>query len=184
MRERYYSSYKKGPIHWIQYVKNRNNKRELVHFITNYINAKNYKSVLDIGCGDGLFTYFIKNCNGIDNNPEAIKYGRRYANGKCILFNIHDIVYLPRYDAICMFDVLEHLVDQKQVIEDVALKTNILYILNPTPYGSKYHTTEFTPDELVTFMKGWKAKLIKTFPNKQFFEFHKVGTKSIPVNSL
>ena len=74
---------------------------------------------------------------------------------------------------ICMFDVLEHLTDQKRIMEEIGKRTDIVYILNPEPCQSKYHTNEFTVIELIKFMFDWKYNYIKHFKNADFFEFYK-----------
>jgi 2-polyprenyl-3-methyl-5-hydroxy-6-metoxy-1,4-benzoquinol methylase len=74
--------------------------------------------VLDLGCGIGITTEFIKNRGadvvGIDISPEIIKYAcKTVPNVEFICEDILNINLKKKFDVICIFDCLEHVTKDK-----------------------------------------------------------------------
>lgn len=87
------------------------------------LNNKENQRILDIGCGDGLFSEFIKNGNtkvGVDFIPESdsIKanlneyYQNDLNNGLP-----EDLKNKDKFDYILMLDILEHLYNYENIID-------------------------------------------------------------------
>lgn len=170
---------KRGAYHWDKYDKS-SGFRELVDKVTALVRNGNHQHVLDVGCGDGLYTHLM-GAYGIDSDPDAIRLAAsRGVN--CKLLDLWNLRQLSRqkWDAICLFDTLEHLYEQERVIALLGKHTDRLYILNPEPNDSEHHVREFTADKLSTWMKarGWRENRkqpMSASPSnlKTFFEFVK-----------
>jgi len=71
-------------------------------------------NVIDLGCGIGITTEFIKKRGadviGVDISPEIIKYARSSVpDVKFICEDILKIDFKGKFDFICLFDCLEHI---------------------------------------------------------------------------
>ncbi|MBT4484783.1 MAG: class I SAM-dependent methyltransferase [Candidatus Latescibacteria bacterium] len=87
-----------------------------------------YKSILDSGCGQGIFTFEIarrfpgSSLTGIDINEELLKRNRRIAEIaglKNCRFEFRDITEIStkeQYDLILSVDVLEHIEDDQNTL--------------------------------------------------------------------
>jgi len=99
------------------------------HFCA-YRFAKDYvfnKEVLDIGCGEGYGSYFLagfaKKAVGIDYDKEIISYAKnKYQKDNLGFYaiNVKDLSSLSnKFDAICSFQVIEHISDTKAFLEQI-----------------------------------------------------------------
>lgn len=97
---------------------------EMLRFITG-----SPKTTLELGCGEGLFSFEIKNKYNaetwaIEYNPQAVQRAKRFLDhvlcgDACILVdNLPD----HTFDAIFCFDLLEHLVDPFALLEKLKQK--------------------------------------------------------------
>ncbi|MEO7107240.1 MAG: methyltransferase domain-containing protein, partial [Rhodoferax sp.] len=77
-------------------------------------------SVLEVGCGKGAFTKFLPkgaSFRGLEFNEEAVKKGRSAALRIDIeSVEDHAITHAGTYDAVCHFQVLEHVTDPSQFL--------------------------------------------------------------------
>lgn len=94
------------------------NKRHsyIKKIIRKYI--KKGDSVLDLGCGVGITTEFIKKREtdvvGLDISPEIIKYTRKTVpDVEFICEDVLNINLNKKFDVICLFDCLEHISKEK-----------------------------------------------------------------------
>lgn len=100
-------------------------------------------NVLDIGCGVGTLTFYVAslgiNVLGIDISNKAIisanKTKKILKLNKNVDFKISDFMELDlnkKFDTVYMFEVLEHLVDDKKAVTKIRnlLKINGLFIMS------------------------------------------------------
>lgn len=93
----------------------RSREHEILRQLESHFgSAKRDRSILDVGCGDGLFFDKLQSfgkVTGVESDPET-----QSANGKWkqqIHLQLFDDHFLPaeKYDAILMLDILEHMPD-------------------------------------------------------------------------
>lgn len=148
-----FSKYKKHrAYHWRQYVRGDKYRRH-ADFIKSWVKEKN---VLDVGAGDGLITYLI-GAKGIEYEQSAVDLA------KAIGVNVEqgDAYKLEgSYDAVTMFDVLEHFDFPEKALSEAYKVAPVLYISTPERgmVNDPYHVQEWTREELPIFMEynGWK----------------------------
>ncbi|MDX2082846.1 MAG: class I SAM-dependent methyltransferase [Rickettsiales bacterium] len=142
------------------------------------------KKILDIGCGDGIYTYELLQNNpalvvGIDPIKEVIEIAqKKYANFSNLRFECADLYEMeipqPKYDIIILRGVLHHLPDLSKAITRSCLMGKRVLVLEPNGYNpllkiiektSSYHISHeeksYTPNLLrKEFIKNG-AKIIK-----------------------
>lgn len=80
--------------------------------------------VLEVGCGAGFFTNFIKpkSYTGLEFNDKAIQIAQgKGLNVKKELLHEHALQNEGKYDVVCFFQVLEHVESPREFLQD-ALK--------------------------------------------------------------
>jgi SAM-dependent methyltransferase len=139
-------------------------------FVGNFISENDINSVLDVGCGDGTFCFYIKSLKdipvcGIDIQKKAIL--------KCLINNERydtDIQFVytsfeefdlnVRFDLVVSMEVIEHVYDVNR-FKDMLNKYSNKYIALTTPDrlgnggisgASEYHINNFSSDELKDFV--------------------------------
>lgn len=154
------------------------------------IEKKDYKSILDLGCADGYtcLTLALKGreCTGVNLYGPSINIARERASkfgvkAKFIQKDIFDIE--GQFDAVVLFEVLEHLPDTKAAIDkcmSLVKKDGSLYLSTPRVdhIGIEQHKAEvghkrwdedlspaghlrvFTEEELLELTKDYKVKQI------------------------
>jgi ubiquinone/menaquinone biosynthesis C-methylase UbiE len=154
------------------------------------------KSVLDVGCGEGVFLYLLeKERNikgvGIEISEKKVDYARTYLKVNAVLGNAGDLKFGDRsFDVVTVLEVLEHLpygVYEKALkeIDRVADK----YIIISVPYDEQrifitcpYCKTKFNPNyHLRTFNE---ENIENLFPNFKLDKVEKVGTVYVYQNLL
>jgi 2-polyprenyl-3-methyl-5-hydroxy-6-metoxy-1,4-benzoquinol methylase len=92
------------------------------------------KSILEVGCSDGLGTYFLSefasNVVGVDFDEEAIKSAQENYGKENLKFRTANILEtdLGKFDAVLTYDVIEHIFQKN---EDEFCKGLVKH-LNPT----------------------------------------------------
>lgn len=108
----------------------------------NFLSTSSFLSLLDIGCGSGVFLDYIKNLSyivsqGIDLSPEAVSacINKGLIASKCDIYDfIKTSTKLP--DIAVSFHCLEHVKDPVQFIESLKpVCDNGGRILTSTPYS-------------------------------------------------
>ncbi len=95
--------------------------------IQQYVNKK--EKLIEIGAGTGNVARYLQE-NGYENisvgemHLNGLKYAQSYGMKECYQFDLLDIPFENEFDAVCMFDVLEHIPD-----DTIALK-NVVQMLN------------------------------------------------------
>ncbi|MBW8039429.1 MAG: methyltransferase domain-containing protein [Planctomycetes bacterium] len=113
----------------------------------NEIEFKQGEKVLDVGCNMGLLSHYLhdRGCNvaGIDMDEKIIIGARMVANiiGKNIKFEQLDLdveKITEDYDTICLFSVIHHVKNFREVTENISQKCNrIILECALKEYGSK-----------------------------------------------
>lgn len=80
--------------------------------------------ILDIGCGDGLFLKYFKNCglevHGIDFGKTASNYARDILGLDVFTGSLEEAKYQSgSFDAVSLYAVLEHLPDPLQILREI-----------------------------------------------------------------
>tara|TARA_Y100000768_G_C23988997_1_gene690845 strand:+ start:4915 stop:5925 length:1011 start_codon:yes stop_codon:yes gene_type:complete len=95
---------------------------ERINFIDEFHDHSLPKRYLDIGCSTGFTLEAAKKlkweAEGIELNPSAAKFGKNRGL-KIHCAAIEDISFKEKFSAISLFDVLEHLVNPKVIMEKV-----------------------------------------------------------------
>ena len=102
--------------------------------------------ILDLGCGDGFYLHILSSLGkfdlfAVDNNPKAISLAKKYlgkTHSKKVKFFKGDVAKLPyknsSFDKIIVSELLEHLEDEVQALEEwnrVLKKNGILVMTVP-----------------------------------------------------
>lgn len=157
----------------------RKSPRRALHSISYYKFASQmigaHKSVLDIGCGEGLGTWLLaKECGkatGIDLDSEAISVAQKNWKDPSINFIDKDFIdteYSEHLDAVVNFDVIEHI--QESHIDTflgkictVLHNQGIFIAGTPNFYSQQYasaitnagHVNVYTPERLEAQMRSY-----------------------------
>ena len=148
--------------------------KERVDIISQHLRPKGMPRFLDIGCSTGFVVEAAKgagwDAQGIDLNPSAIEFGK--ARG----LNLHNVALAEfaekeAFDAIGLFDVLEHIHSPKPLLRDAVSRLKdggILFLYVPN-YDSasrmlmgkdahfiwpSHHLTYFTPTTIKNFVES------------------------------
>jgi len=148
-----------------------------IEFLLDRLKKEEFKSLVDIGCGDGRLTKEIaqrfpnRHIAGVDYSQQAISLAKAmYPEGEFHQINILNGNLDLSFDAATLIEVFEHipLQMQKQFIEVVAkcLKPGgTLFLTVPhinTPLGYK-HFQHFTVQSVSDCLKPW-FKIIEVLP--------------------
>ncbi len=105
------------------------------------LKENNINSILDVGCGDGIFTNILKNKEnykevvGVDYNKNIESLNKVYKNIKFIRADLYKLNLDKKFDAVTCLDVLEHFENVNIVLNriDSVLRTGgYLVVSGPT----------------------------------------------------
>lgn len=142
------------------------------------------KRIIDIGCGDGIFTQELLTLDpdfimGIDPNDAAIKIAKKnMSHIKNIEFQVMDVYSLPiirNYDIAIMRGVLHHLYQVEKAIEIICNIADEVIVVEPNGYNpvlkimekvSPYHILHeeksYSPRKLDKWFKKNGGVIIKS----------------------
>ncbi len=112
-------------------------------------------SLLEIGCGSGQFAELLSRdlplkYTGIDISREAIEQARR-KNLSGFQFDVGDALVSPyldgSYDSVVCTEVLEHIEQDRELVQRIKTGTRCLCTVPNFPYKS--HVRHFTSDQQV-----------------------------------
>jgi len=127
-------------------------------------------SILDCGCGIGTSSYLLAkegfNVTATDVSPLFISEAKkRYTNLLNLKFFIDDVskMRFPNrsFDAVCSFDLLEHVIDVKGVLKEmcrVLKNKGLLIIFMPNHLDPVQHLLGFIKWKSKDEYKPWEAK--------------------------
>jgi SAM-dependent methyltransferase len=128
------------------------------------------KTVLDAGCGDGYGTDMLAQTAaravGVDRSADTIAVARRRYQRPNLSYHACDLERLTdlgeQFDAVCNFQVIEHLVTPESFLEQVAQVLRpggCLIVTTPNRLHSfvenPYHVHEYVADELAGLLRGF-----------------------------
>ncbi len=110
-----------------------------LNIIYNIIKTKKHSKLLDMGCGDGFFLEKIKDLElkkyGIDISEKRIKRASKKSNAKLLQCPAEKTPFENNFfDIVVCTDVLEHVQDSTQVINEIkriVKKNGIIFISFP-----------------------------------------------------
>lgn len=154
---------------------------ERTNYLKNFLKNKKKINLLDIGCSTGFFIEAAKkegwNCEGLELNPSAVNFGLKRGL-RIFQSTLENFKTKKKYDIITLFDVLEHLSNPRQMINQtkkLLKKNGLLYVYVPNWNCASrilmkeqnchfiwptHHLTYFTPKTLQSFFNKLKFKLI------------------------
>ncbi len=164
--------------------------RSYIEYVLDYVHTLRPSSVLDVGCGDGKFTYELRKQSptnttilGIDYSEHAIRFARAFDvkgayNTVDMLSEISDQSSL--FEVATLIEVLEH-IEPNQI--QTFLK-NICKFLTTNGYLIITVPSDTTPTNPKHFQHFNKQTIKKTIEN--FFEIERIEylNKQSPVVSI
>ena len=134
--------------------------RHLIGECLKHTDGEEIKSILDVGCGEGTITYFIaqKFLHTQVDGTDISQAGINNAQHRWDLPNLHfyhdtSLACLKNnYDAICCFEVLEHVEDWQELINQFSTSA-IKYMVLSFPVG-RMRSFERGVGHLRNFQKG------------------------------
>ncbi len=175
-----YANFEKYSI----YIATKRQTEEIVRVLK--LHVKKNSSILDVGCGDGTFTFEIykrfhpKIIIGFDDAKSAINVASKSVktkDKKNIIF-LHGNVYNAHrmfkktysFDVIVIRGVLHHLYNPQQAIKSLSQLSNKIIVLEPNGYNPMLKIIERTsPYHIKHEEKSyWPPTLNKWFRNNNF----------------
>jgi 2-polyprenyl-3-methyl-5-hydroxy-6-metoxy-1,4-benzoquinol methylase len=96
-----------------------------VRFVSEFCKAKG--KWLDLGCGTGEVVKAAKdlgwNATGIDRNKSEVDFGKDNYGVQIVCGNANSFERMEEFDVISIFNVLEHLTNPKELLENVSSKS-------------------------------------------------------------
>ena len=132
------------------------------------------RDVLDAGCGVGYGSAELgrsgRRVLGVDIDADAVAYARARYAAPNVEFAVMDLAALAlddaSFDAVCAFEAIEHVRDQRAVLSELArvLRPHGVLVLS-TPRSERttqlpenpFHTVEFAPDDLERLLREFFA---------------------------
>ena len=147
--------------------------RHLRRIIKKMIRPLDFKSVLDVGCGQGSFLKELQTefpnirAHGIDISPTAIEIAhKRMPDGQFYVVDITETFLDDVCDLVVCSEVLEHIPDDLLALQNLKKMTG-KYLLVSTPQGKMRefekevgHVRNYTPGELVMKIESSGFKIL------------------------
>lgn len=124
--------------------------------------------ILEIGCGTGnVLRVLDQSCPdgtviGMDLHVEGLNYARQRGLEALVQADLHHLPFGCRFDLIGLFDVLEHMPDDRQVLSGLwgRLRENGVLLLTVPAHPrlwsyfdeASHHCRRYRPDELVVML--------------------------------
>lgn len=135
-----------------------------------YCKEKNYKSVIDYGCGSAykLNKFFNDfDTTGIDVSPTFEFLNKTYPTKKWLRFGDFDMKNISGDIVICS-DVIEHVLNPDELLENINKIENVKYIFISTPDRNLCKSPNFGPSLNETHIREWSFKELNDYVSKFF----------------
>jgi len=133
----------------------------------------NFESILDVGCGEGMFTSLLKkknnNVSGIDVSPTAIKKANiRFKNIDFFVGDIKTDVILKHYDLIVLKEILSYVDNWRKTIKDLSKISKYLFVSLDLPEFPNGFVKSFKEleEEITKYYEIQVSVTIKTTVNQ------------------
>lgn len=114
-------------------------ERILLDELSRALGGRDSPSVLEIGCGDGAVLERISDCwpaLGVDERWEDLILARKSGATRLAAADGGALPFSKRFDAVCLFDVLEHVRDDEALLASAVSSTAADgYVLATVPAG-------------------------------------------------
>lgn len=181
MKKSFYKNYfKMEKEHWLMIIRRMIVKDNM----DIYLNKNKITKILDFGCGSGILVDELAKQGyqtyGLDNHKDAIKFGLLQGVKNIKVIDTYKINFQDNtFDAVFSLDVLEHIYDEKQVLNEIirVLKPGGIVIIMVPAYMFLWgiqdkisnHYRRYTISSLlkkinkITFVKVLKMSYFNTF---------------------
>jgi cyclopropane fatty-acyl-phospholipid synthase-like methyltransferase len=154
-------------------------QKEVYEYAHNQFILKNYKSILDIGCGSGfkLLKHFSAyNTIGVEIKPTIDFLKKKFPFRSWKLLNE---VYGNSFDMVIIADVIEHVENPDLFIKEIFENINFKSIIISTPDRNLLHSKfHFGPPTNPCHFREWNFKEFSKFINKYIqIEDHIISNK-------
>lgn len=134
------------------------------------------KSLIDIGCGEGHLSKFVKNYVGVDWSEKAVEKAIKKYGNKFLVWNF-DKEFRPKIDYAAMCEVFEHVENPKEFINKVKQVADKVIVALPNGDFGRI-TVENDTDLMKTISEHTKyhyatytkEDILKMFPEVEFLE--------------
>lgn len=180
--------------YWSNDIKHKIKSRDKI--IANLIEESS--SIMDIGCGNGRFLYYLKNNKkdiescGIEISESAIDYCKSLGlNVKQLNISTQELDFTRKYDYICLLGILEHIKNPERIINKVKNKynkkliifiPNIGFIFNRIRFLFGKFPLTFEGGKLGEHIRHWTKSDIKWWLHKFDYNIQKmIYCQGIPI---
>jgi len=134
------------------------------------LNTYNFNTILDYGCGKGVFTHTLKKENnkvyGVDISENAIQKAKLAYADKVNFSTVSEKHWNKRsYDLVVCLEVLSYVKEYKKLLQNFAIKGKFLYLslyIPKKPIGFVKNV-----DGLINYLKMFYSIKIKVIYNDQ-----------------
>lgn len=135
-----------------------------------YAEKENLKSIIDFGCGSAykLIKYFKEyETTGIDVSPTYEFLKEKYPNANWLKFGDFDMNSLSADIVICS-DVIEHVLDPDELLNNIKKIKNVKYIFISTPDRNLVPTEKFGPPFNPSHIREWTFEELEAYSATHF----------------
>lgn len=134
------------------------------------LNTYNFNTILDYGCGKGVFTHTLKKENnkvyGVDISENAIQKAKLAYEDIVNFSTVSEKHWNKRsYDLVVCLEVLSYVKEYKKLLQNFAIKGKFLYLSLYIPKKPIGFVKNF--DELINYLKMFYTINIKVIFNDQ-----------------
>lgn len=171
-------------------------RNEVIKMIVKkFIGVKNGLRFLEIGCGNGIVLSLLGklgySLTGIDIDIKALRLAQKRTNADLLCADIYKLQVKKRYEAVGLFDVFEHVDDDRAFLEKIREMLDVGgKIILTVPADMRLwsrmdeisdHKRRYEKNQIITLLKntGYQIEFVSYFnfllyfPQLIFRKFHK-----------